>query len=84
VPLARAASEEPPVGQERRPGEVVGEPDERDRAGLLGAEPGEVERRLDQLAVGDQRDLVQHLEGLGRRPRRGVEGQPPRAPGRSA
>ena len=73
---ACALVEEAAVGQERRAGEVVGEPGHADRPRRLGAEAGEVERGLEQVAVLDQRDLVQDLEGLGRGGGVRAEGEP--------
>ena len=45
--------EEARVGQQRRAGEVVGEPGPADRPRRVGLEPGEVERRLEQVGVLD-------------------------------
>ena len=65
------------VGQERRAGEVVGEAGLADRPRRLGAEAGEIERRLEQGVVLEERDLVEELEGLGRGRGVGGEGEAP-------
>jgi hypothetical protein len=49
------------IGQDRRPGEVVRQPDAGDCPRLGAAETGEIEGCLDQPLMGDQRNLVGKL-----------------------
>jgi hypothetical protein len=53
------------IGQDRRPGEVVRQPDAGDCPRLRAAETGEIEGCLDQPLMGDQRNLMGKLEGVG-------------------
>jgi hypothetical protein len=56
--------EESAVGQKRGPGEVVGEADLGNVAGLGRGEPCEVEGCFEKLILGEKGDLVQKLEAL--------------------
>jgi hypothetical protein len=54
------------IGQDRGPGEVIGEADAADRGGIDGAEPGLIDDPAHRRIMFDQGDLAGDLEGLGR------------------